>query len=131
MSGPVLLSQGCLDALHHLKEKRDVNTALLRLEDDVLAAEAEANWTHDELLQALPAAEPRLVVHELSFATPTGTRRHEPLLILWMPPPAGTREEAYTAAYTTLQEALTEVRVHLTARHRDQLAYLRLVHLAD
>ncbi|MEU9713876.1 hypothetical protein [Streptomyces sp. NPDC047976] len=24
MSGPVLLSQGCLDALHHLKEKRDV-----------------------------------------------------------------------------------------------------------
>ncbi|RST09028.1 hypothetical protein EF910_02135 [Streptomyces sp. WAC07149] len=57
--------------------------------------------------------------------------RHEPLLILWMPPhPSNTREEAYTAAYSTLKEALTDVRVHLTARHHDQLAYLRLVHLA-
>ncbi|WP_185910841.1 hypothetical protein [Streptomyces sp. WAC07149] len=48
-----------------------------------------------------------------------------------MPPhPSNTREEAYTAAYSTLKEALTDVRVHLTARHHDQLAYLRLVHLA-
>ncbi|RSS34387.1 hypothetical protein EF912_36855 [Streptomyces sp. WAC07061] len=129
-SSPVLLSQGCLDALHHLKEKRDVNTTVLRLEDDTLTAETEANWTHDELLLALPPAEPRLVVHELSFATPTGARRHELLLILWTPPHAAAQEEAYTAAYTTLKDTLTDIRVHLIARHHDQLTHPRLVRLA-
>ncbi|WP_185910803.1 hypothetical protein [Streptomyces sp. WAC07149] len=69
-------------------------------------------------------------MHELSFATPTGSRRHEPLLILWMPPHTSAQEEAYTNAYNALKDALAEVRVHLTARHLDQLAYLRLVHLA-
>ncbi|MFF8266799.1 hypothetical protein ACF059_05340 [Streptomyces sp. NPDC016562] len=132
MSRQIGLSEGCLDALQHLKETREVNTVILRLGDapDVVEKEVEGNLTHEELIQALPGDQARLVVHELSFAAPDGARRHEQLLILWMPAAAGEQEEAYTAGYTALKEHLVEVRVHLTARQADQLAYRRLVALA-
>ncbi|MEU3727211.1 cofilin family protein [Streptomyces sp. NPDC031705] len=130
MSSPVLVSEECLEALHHVKEKREVNTAVLRLAGGALVPEAVANWTHEELIQCLPLTEPRLVVHELAFATPGGARRNEPLLIFWMPSDAVGQEVDYTAAYTALRELLTDVHVHLTARRPDQLAYRRLVALA-
>ncbi|MFD9520711.1 hypothetical protein [Streptomyces sp. NPDC059979] len=83
-------------------------------------------------MQALPADEPRLVVHELSFASPDGTRRHAQLLIFWMPPDASEQEEeAFTAGFTALKEFLPDVHVHLTARRADQLGYRRLVALAS
>ncbi|MFE2928959.1 hypothetical protein [Streptomyces goshikiensis] len=76
----------------------------------------------------MPDSEPRLIVHELCFASAGGTRRNERLLILWMPPPAGaTPEETYTAGYTALKELQTDIRVHLTARSPAQLEYRRLV----
>ncbi|MCX4632997.1 hypothetical protein [Streptomyces sp. NBC_01443] len=93
--------------------------------------EVESNLTHDELIQALPADEARLVAHELFFATPEGERRHEQLLVFWMPAVAGGEEEAYTVAYTTLKDYLADVHVHLTARRTDQLEYRRLVALAS
>lgn len=96
----------------------------------VLVPEVAGNLTHDELLQALPADEPRLVVHELSFASAEGTRRNEHLLIFWMPPDASGQEEAYTAGYTALKEFPIDVQVHLTARRTGQLEYQRLVALA-
>lgn len=71
---PIGLSEDCLDALQHLKETREINTVILRLaEADGLVVEAESNLTHEELLEALPADEARLVVHELFFATPGGS----------------------------------------------------------
>ncbi|MEV6682354.1 cofilin family protein [Streptomyces erythrochromogenes] len=132
MSSAIGLSDGCLAAIRHLREQREVNTAVLRLADppDLVVAELEGNLTHDELVQGLPSDEPRLVVHELSFASPEGTRRNELLLILWMPPPAEELEESYTAGYTVLKDHLADVHVHLTARRADQLAYRRLVALA-
>ncbi|WP_406179342.1 hypothetical protein [Streptomyces sp. NBC_01006] len=39
--------------------------------------ELEGDPTHDELVRAVPADEASLVVHESSFATPEGERRHE------------------------------------------------------
>ncbi|MFC9816990.1 hypothetical protein ACFVJM_33575 [Streptomyces virginiae] len=96
----------------------------------VLVPEVEGNLTQEELVQVLPADEPRLVAHELCFASPEGTRRHEQLLIFWMPPAAGEQEEAYSAGFTELKERLPDVHVHLTARRTDQLAYRRLVALA-
>ncbi|MFD9726158.1 hypothetical protein [Streptomyces sp. NPDC059072] len=90
----------------------------------------EGNLTHDELIGALPADHARLVVHELAFATAEGTRRHEHLLVLWMPAVAGPQEEAYMAGCTALKEYLPDVRVHLTARRTDRLEYRRLVALA-
>ncbi|MEV7584573.1 cofilin family protein [Streptomyces erythrochromogenes] len=132
MSSAIGLSEGSLAAVHHLREQREVNTVVLRLADppDSLVPELEGNLTHDELVQGMPPHEPRLVVHELSFASPEGTRRNELLLILWMPPAAEEQEEAYTAGYAALKEHLADVRVHLTARRADQLAYRRLVALA-
>ncbi|MFE1413432.1 cofilin family protein [Streptomyces sp. NPDC058746] len=132
MSSPIALSEGCRDALHHLKQTREINTVILRFAGTpgVLVPEVEANLTHDELIGALPADQARLAVHELAFATPEGARRHEHLLILWMPAGAGAQEKAYTASYTALKEYLPDVRVHLTARRADQLEYRRLVALA-
>ncbi|MEU6311696.1 hypothetical protein [Streptomyces sp. NPDC047014] len=96
----------------------------------VLVPEVEGNLTEEEPVQVLPMDEPRLVAHELCFASPEGTRRHAQLLILWVPPSAGAQEEAYTAGFTALKEHLCALRVHLTARRADQLAYRRLVALA-
>ncbi|MFD9722302.1 hypothetical protein [Streptomyces sp. NPDC059072] len=132
MISPIALSGVSRDALHHLKQMREINTVILRFGDlpGVLVPEAEGNLTHDELIGALPADQARLVVHELAFATAEGARRHEHLLVLWMPPGAGAQEEAYLAGYTALKEYLPDVRVHLTARRVDQLDYRRLVALA-
>ncbi|WP_327732779.1 cofilin family protein [Streptomyces nojiriensis] len=132
MSSPTGLSDGSLAALDHLREKRDINTVTLRYADvpGLLVPEVEGNLTHEELVQALPADEPRLVVHELSFASPDGTRRHAQLLIFWLPPDTREWEEAYTDGFTALKEFLADVHVHLTARRADQLDYPRLVALA-
>ncbi|MFI6149641.1 cofilin family protein [Streptomyces sp. NPDC051109] len=132
MNTPIGLSEGCLTALHSLRETREINTVILRYADapGVLVPEVEGNLTHDELVQAMPSDEPRLVVHQLSFASPEGTRRNEELLIFWMPPDAGRHEETYTAGYDALKEYLPDVHVHLTARRTGQLEYGRLVALA-
>ncbi|MFF3728146.1 hypothetical protein ACFYYM_37950 [Streptomyces erythrochromogenes] len=81
MSSPVALSESSPAALHHLREKREkreINTVTFRYVavSGVLVEEVEGNLTHDELVGALPADEPRLVVHELSFASPAGMRRN-------------------------------------------------------
>ncbi|MFD7262219.1 hypothetical protein [Streptomyces sp. NPDC059874] len=133
MSSPIGLSEGSRDALHHLRETREINTVILRFADTpgVLVVEVEGNLTHDELVSALPADQARLVVHELSFATPEGARRHEQLLILWKPEDAEAQEEAYTDGYTALKEYLPDAHVHLTARRTQQLEYRRLVALAS
>ncbi|MFC9585683.1 cofilin family protein [Streptomyces yangpuensis] len=132
MKGPIRLSEALLAALQHLRERREINTVTLRYSDApaVLVPEAEANLTHEELVQALPVDEPRLVLHELAFASPEGTRKHAQLLIFWMPPAAGEQEDAYTAGFTALKEHLPDVHVHLTARRANQLEYRRLVALA-
>ncbi|MFD8205967.1 hypothetical protein ACFV2S_06150 [Streptomyces sp. NPDC059695] len=134
MSSRLSLSEGASEALRHMKGTRQINAVVLRHADlaDVLVVELEANLTHDELLGALPAKEPRLVVYELAFASREGAHRHEQLLILWRPTAAGDdggQEESYTAAYASLKETLGDVRVHLTAEDTDQLTYGKLVDL--
>ncbi|MFJ8565612.1 cofilin family protein [Streptomyces sp. NPDC093514] len=132
MNSPIALSESSLAALLHLREKREINTVTLRYADvpGLLVADFEGNLTHDELVQALPADEPRLVVHVLSFASPEGTRKNAHLLIFWMPPDGSEQEAAYTVGYDALKEFLADVHVHLTARRADQLEYRRLVALA-
>ncbi|APU44819.1 MULTISPECIES: cofilin family protein [unclassified Streptomyces] len=131
MSRPTGMSERSVAALRHLREKRAINTVTLRRAETAdLVPEVEGNLTHEELVQALPADEPRLVVHELSFASPEGTRKHAQLLIFWMPSAAGEQEETYTAGFTALKEYLSDVHIHLTARRAAHLAYGRLVALA-
>ncbi|MEV4940724.1 hypothetical protein [Streptomyces zaomyceticus] len=88
MSSSGGLSEGSRTAMRHLREKQEITTVILRYGDAAggLVLEVEGNLTHEERVQALPADEPRLVVHELSFASPEGARRHAQLLIFWMPP---------------------------------------------
>ncbi|MCX5309051.1 cofilin family protein [Streptomyces sp. NBC_00160] len=77
-----------------MREQREINTVILRYAgaQGVLVPEIEGNLTHDELVQSLPADEPRLILHELAFASPEGTRRHAQLLILWVPPDPANRK---------------------------------------
>ncbi|MFD9420522.1 hypothetical protein ACFWC9_38355 [Streptomyces goshikiensis] len=128
---PSGLSPESIDALKHLKGRREVNTVILRCAQtpSPLPLELKGNLTHDELLEALPPDAARLVVHELAFATREGARRHETLLILWTPSGSGEQEESCSVAYRTLKEFLTDVRIQLTASSPDQLDYQRLVAL--
>ncbi|MFE6905529.1 cofilin family protein [Streptomyces erythrochromogenes] len=132
MSSPIDLSEGSLAALQHMREQREINTVILRYAgtQEVLVPEIEGNLTHDELVQSLPADEPRLVVHELAFASSEGARKHAQLLIFWMPPDAREQEQAYTDGFTALKDFLPDAHVHLTARRASQLEHRRLVALA-
>lgn len=87
MSRRTAVDDRCISALWELKGKREVNTVICRLSDalDTCVVERQGNLTHDELLSALPAHEPRLVVHDLAFATADGARRNRILLISWLP----------------------------------------------
>ncbi|MGW2305974.1 cofilin family protein [Streptomyces sp. NPDC001809] len=117
-------------AFRHVKEQRNVNTAVLALAGDVLVVETEANWTPEELVARVPADQSRLILHEVPYATPTGARRHAHLLIWWMPAPARDQEAAYRAAFDALKNQHAEAPIHLIARIREHLAYPRLVALA-
>ncbi|MEW1693412.1 cofilin family protein [Streptomyces sp. NPDC091265] len=130
MSSSIGLSPEIVDALRHLKERREINTVILRhtYTPGALALDSEGNLTHDELMRALPTDEARLVVHELAFATQEGARRHEHLLILWVPSGVSTTEEqSYADDYSSLKEFLTEVHIHLSVRRTEQLDYRQLV----
>lgn len=133
MSDPIGLPPACVDALQRLRDRRDVNTVILRCaqQPQALAVELEGNLTHEELLASLPPDAARLVVHELAFASRAGTRRHETLLILWAPGETPEQDDACAAGYAALKEALTDTRVHLIARRRDELDHRRLVALTD
>ncbi|MFD6917271.1 cofilin family protein [Streptomyces virginiae] len=132
MSTRIGLSPESAEALQHVRDRRDVNTAIFRCTraPGSLVLEREGNLTHDELVQALPPDGARLAVYELAFATPEGSRRHETLLILWMPSSADA-QEAWTAAYEMMKEVLPNSQIHLTARRAEHLEYRRLVALAD
>ncbi|MEW2416913.1 hypothetical protein AB0953_24730 [Streptomyces sp. NPDC046866] len=145
MNSPCVFSEGSLQAFRRLAERRDVNTVILQRQGTAggraveVEVEVEANLTHEELLEALPADEPRLVVHELAFATPDGTRHNEPLLIFWDPVSAmdqhqdqdQDQDQAYAAAFTALQTHLETSRVHLKVRQADELEYRKLAALAS
>ncbi|MER7764320.1 hypothetical protein [Streptomyces sp. NPDC097619] len=127
----VKLADTCPEAFRRVKEQREVNTVVLHLDGGALEVVEEANWTPEELIAALPADQPRLLVHEVPYATHEGARRHAHLLIWWMPAPAGASEAAYEQAFDVLKEQCSDMPVHVIARTPEHLAYPRLVALAD
>ncbi|MFE5522010.1 hypothetical protein ACFQ9Q_30455 [Streptomyces virginiae] len=126
------MSPESAEALQHVRDRRDVNTAIFRCTraPGSLVLEREGNPTPDELVQALPPDGARLTIYELAFAISEGSRKHETLLILWMSSNANAQEEAWTAAYETMKEVLPNSHIHLTARRAEHLEYRRLVALA-
>ncbi|WP_339134984.1 hypothetical protein WJM95_34490 [Streptomyces sp. f51] len=109
MSTDVAVDDSCIGAFWELKSKRDINTVIYRLNDllNSCVVEHEGNLTHDELLLALPANEPRLVIYDLPFATEDGTRQNKILLISWLPPRATPQHKAaYAHAHAALRDTL-------------------------
>ncbi|WP_152887862.1 hypothetical protein [Streptomyces adustus] len=109
MSINIAVDDSCISAFWKLKSKRDINTVICRLNDllDRCVVEHEGNLTHDELMLALPADEPRLVIYDLPFAAGDGTRQNKILLISWLPQGAAPRHKAaYGHAHTALRDTL-------------------------
>jgi cofilin len=124
------VDDSCVGAFQELKSRRDINTVIFRLSDslETVIPDFEGNLTHDELLKALPADEPRYVVHDLLFATADGTRQEKIVLISWCP--AGTRVEernAHSSGYSTLRTLLDGVQVSVQATHLSDMEYEALV----
>ncbi|MFE2571817.1 actin-binding ADF family protein [Streptomyces mirabilis] len=130
MSGGIPVDDSCISAFQELKSRRDINTVIYRLSDNLetVIPDAKGNLTHDELLKALSAHEPRYVVHDLLFATADGTRQEKVVLISWCP--AGTKAEeriAHSSGYGTLRNLLDGVQVHVQATDLSDVAYKALV----
>ncbi|MET9896545.1 hypothetical protein ABZZ47_41525 [Streptomyces sp. NPDC006465] len=130
MSIRMSVDDRCVSAFWELKGKREVNTVIYRLTDalDTCVVERQGNLTHDELLSALPAHEPRLVVHDLAFAMADGARQNRILLISWLPRGITPRHEtANGRAHAALLESLGGSPLSVRATDLAELDYRRLV----
>ncbi|WP_404962296.1 actin-binding ADF family protein [Streptomyces sp. 147326] len=128
-SRPITVDDSCLSALQELKSKREINTVFYRLNEplDTVVVESQANLTHEEMLESLPADEPRLVVYDLHFAASDGARRSDLVMILWMPDAAPSAHKlAYSSAHRVLQEVLDGIQVTVRATTVSDLAYNEL-----
>ncbi|MFE2301724.1 hypothetical protein ACFXAW_26475 [Streptomyces sp. NPDC059445] len=130
MSNHISVDDTCVSAFWELKGKREVNTVLYRLSDalDTCVVERRANLTHDELLSALPAHEPRLVLLDLAFASVDGARRNKILLISWVPRGITPQHEAaYAHGRAALLRRLDGSLLTVRATDSADLDYHRLV----
>ncbi|MBT2391820.1 actin depolymerization factor/cofilin-like domain-containing protein [Streptomyces sp. ISL-1] len=134
MSSGIPVDDSCISAFQELKSKRDINTVIYRLSDNLetVLPDFKGNLTHDELLEALPATEPRFVVYDLVFATADGTRQDKVVMISWCP--EGTKVEqriAHSSSYRTLRNLLDGVQVYVQATDRCDVEYDELVSRAS
>ncbi|MFF2512040.1 actin-binding ADF family protein [Streptomyces sp. NPDC058086] len=132
MSGGFPVDDSCISAFQELKSRRDINTVIYRLSDNLetVIPDSKGNLTHDELLKALPAVESRYVVHDLLFATADGTRQEKIVLISWCPAGTGAGAEeriAHSSGYSTLRNLLDGVQVFVQATDLSDLEYKALV----
>ncbi|MFG3018854.1 actin-binding ADF family protein [Streptomyces sp. NPDC048254] len=128
------MDESCISAFLELKSRRDINTVIYRLSDNLetVIPDFEGNLTHDELLEALPADESRYVVYDLLFATADGARQEKVVLISWCP--AGTKAEetiAHSSGYSTLRNLLDTVQVCAQATDLSDVEYEALVSRAS
>ncbi|MBT2470632.1 hypothetical protein J7E97_22880 [Streptomyces sp. ISL-66] len=130
MSSGIDVDSSSVRAFLELKSRREVNTVIYLIDDtsDAVVPGLHGNLTLDELQQALPADEPRLIVYDLTFAAADGARRKEIVLIEWMPGAAVPRARAaYAAASTALRGTLDEIHVRIPATELSELEYRHLV----
>ncbi|MGX5185502.1 actin-binding ADF family protein [Streptomyces avermitilis] len=134
MSGDIRVDDSCISAFQELKAKRDINTVIYRVSDNLetVIFDFKGNLTHDELLKALPADEPRYVLHDLHFATADGSRQEKIVLISWCP--AGTKAQeriAHSFGCSTLRNLLDGVHVYVQAADLSDMEYAALVSQAS
>ncbi|MGY5035316.1 cofilin family protein [Streptomyces sp. 900116325] len=88
----------------------------------------QGDLTHDELLQALPAAETRFVVYNLAFATVEGARNEKTVLISWCPEAAEAEQRnAHSTSRNPIRDLLDGVQVYVQATDLSHLEYEELV----
>ncbi|MFC8237119.1 actin-binding ADF family protein [Streptomyces sp. NPDC057284] len=124
------MEDSCIKAFHELKSKRNVNTVIYRLSDnlDAVIPDFKGNLTHDELLKALPATETRFVVYDLVFATADGTRENKIVLISWCPASAKVEQRvAHSTTRNTVRNLLDGVQVYVQATDLSDVEYDELV----
>ncbi|MEU0033586.1 actin depolymerization factor/cofilin-like domain-containing protein [Streptomyces sp. NPDC006333] len=134
MSGHIPVDESCISAFQELKGRRDINTVIYRLSDDLTTVifDAKGNLTHDELLKALPADEPRYAVHDLLFASSDGARQEKTVLISWCPARTTAGEKtAHSSGYSSLRNLLEGVQVHVPATDLSDVEYRALVSRAS
>lgn len=126
----IAVDASCVSAFLELKGKPDVNTVVYRLSGSAasLVVEERANLTHDELLLALPADQPRLVLYNLPFASVEGTRQKKIVSICWLPASTDPRDgAAYRQAQAALEEVVDGTEMTIIATALPDLDYSRLV----
>ncbi|MCJ1675988.1 actin depolymerization factor/cofilin-like domain-containing protein [Streptomyces sp. APSN-46.1] len=124
------VDDSCLSAFQELRSKREINTVIYRLNEplDTVVVESEANLTHEEMLESLPANEPRFVAYALCFATADGARRSDLVMIFWIPDGAlPAHKLAYSSAYGVLRDLFDGIQVDVRATTLSDLAYNELV----
>ncbi|MFF3062434.1 actin-binding ADF family protein [Streptomyces sp. NPDC057909] len=130
MTRGIPVEDSCIEAFHELKSKRNVNTVIYRLSNNLetVIPDFKGNLTHDELLKGLPVAETRFVVYDLVFATADGTRKDKIVLISWCPESAkGEERIAHSTTCDTLQNLLDGVQVYVQATDLSDVEYDELV----
>ncbi|MEV5781258.1 actin depolymerization factor/cofilin-like domain-containing protein [Streptomyces sp. NPDC052287] len=134
MSGNVVVDESCISAFQELKGRRDINTVIYRLSDrlETVIFDFKGNLTHDELLKAFPADEPRYAVHNLLFASADGARQEKIVLIAWCPARTTAEQKiAHSSGYRALQNLLDGVQVYVPATDLSELEYQALVSRAS
>ncbi|MEU9304787.1 hypothetical protein [Streptomyces sp. NPDC048269] len=134
MSSGISVEESCVAAFRELTGHRDVNTVIYRLSADLasIVPEFEGNLTHDELLEALPTGEPRLVAYELAFAAADGARRHEIVLISWSPEGTDIEQRTVLASgYRALRSTLDRIDLCVQATGLADVQYDELVSRAS
>lgn len=134
MSSGIPVENSCISAFHELKSKREINTVIYRLSDNLetVILESKGNLTHEELLKALPAVEPRSVVYDLVFATADGTRQDKVALISWCPEAAKAEQRsAHASSYDALRNLLDGIQVYVQATKPSDAEYHELVERAS
>ncbi|MET7636677.1 actin-binding ADF family protein [Streptomyces sp. NPDC001773] len=130
MSGGIPVEDSCIKAFHVLKSKRNVNTVIYRLSDNLetVTTDFKGNLTHDELLEALPAAETRFVIYDPVFATADGTRKDKIVLISWCPEAAEIEQRvAHSTTRNALRDLLDGVQAYVQATDLSDVEYDELV----
>jgi cofilin len=133
-SGIPGVEDSCLSAFQELKSKREINTVIYRLSDNLetVILDFKGNLTHDELLESLPAAEPRFVVYDLVFATSDGSRREMIVMISWSPETTEIKQRmVHSSSYDTLRNMLDGVQVYVQATELSDVEYDALVSRAS
>lgn len=130
MSSGTTVEDSVVKAFQELKTRK-VNTVFYRLSDDLstIVPDSAGTWTHDELLEKLPQAEPRFVAYDLTFTTSEGEgQKSKIVLISWCPEGTPIKQRmVFASSYNTLRNTLDSAQIYVQATDLSDLEYDELI----